>query len=436
MEIVCSLVYILVFLFVIKKWSFFRCAGIRFQSLSFVFLLKIAFSYLLYFIYENYYGYQGDSYQYFKDAQFIFHEFNQSPKALLSIISSIGYSDIEYEQVLRKTAFWFKEFDHGLYNDNRTLIRLNVIFSLFSFGYYKVHLIFMCFITFLGLTAIYKTFYFYLKEAKNFLFVAVFLVPSVLFWGSGIFKEGVVIMALGILFYALQKHLSYKRTLKNNLLLIAAILILLSIKIYVFLCLIPFIVFFLFFKNSNQHLLIKFAVIHIVCITIAFNLKHIDNGLDIPQYFVMKQGDFLNQSSVENFQHFYNVSKIENNLGSFIMASPKAILATIFKPFIWEANTVFKIMCSIENLIVFILPVLLVFLFRRKKIDGKIWVYGLFSFVVLLFVIIGLTVPVSGAMVRYKTPAIPFMLVLFLLLIDQQKISKTKWGDKINSLLI
>ena len=75
-------------------------------------------------------------------------------------------------------------------------------------------------------------------------------------------------------------------------------------------------------------------------------------------------------------------------------------------------------------------------LFRRKKIDGKIWVYGLFSFVVLLFVIIGLTVPVSGAMVRYKTPAIPFMLVLFLLLIDQQKISKTKWGDKINSLLI
>ena len=150
----------------------------------------------------------------------------------------------------------------------------------------------MCFITFLGLTAIYKTFYSYLKEAKNFLFVAVFLVPSVLFWGSGIFKEGVVIMALGILFYALQKHLSYKRTLKNSLLLIAAILILLSIKIYVFLCLIPFIVFFLFFKNSNQHLLIKFAVIHIVCITIAFNLKHIDNGLDIPQYFVMKQGFF------------------------------------------------------------------------------------------------------------------------------------------------
>ena len=105
----------------------------------------------------------------------------------------------------------------------------------------------MCFITFLGLTAIYKTFYSYLKEAKNFLFVAVFLVPSVLFWGSGIFKEGVVIMALGILFYALQKHLSYKRTLKNSLLLIAAILILLSIKIYISVF-DSFIVFFLFFK--------------------------------------------------------------------------------------------------------------------------------------------------------------------------------------------
>ena len=60
--------------------------------------------------------------------------------------------------------------------------------------------------------------------------------------------------------------------------------------------------------------------------------------------------------------------------------------------------------------------------------------YGLFSFVVLLFVIIGLTVPVSGLWLSIKHQQ--FRLCSFvLLLIDQQKISKTKW-DKINSLLI
>ena len=99
------------------------------SKLSFVFLLK--FFLICFILFMKIIMVISDSYQYFKDAQFIFHEFNQSPKALLSIISSIGYSDIEYEQVLRKTAFWFKEFDHGLYNDNRTLIRINVILVYF-----------------------------------------------------------------------------------------------------------------------------------------------------------------------------------------------------------------------------------------------------------------------------------------------------------------
>ena len=150
----------------------------------------------------------------------------------------------------------------------------------------------------------------------------------------------------------------------------------------------------------------------------------------------MKQGDFLNQTNEENLQSFLDFGKVENNLGSFILASPKAIIATIFKPFIWETNTFLAIICSIENLILFLLPITLIFSCRNKNITDKLWVYGLTSFIVLLFIIIGITVPVAGAMVRYKMPAIPFMLVLFLLLMDQYKVREIKWINKINSLVI
>ena len=187
MDILLSIVYIIALLFIIKKWSFFQNSGIRFQSISAIFLLKIAFSFLLYIIYDQFYGYQSDSYYFFNDAQIIYKELKNNTADLFSVITSIGYSDFEHESILRETSFWYKKYDYGLYNDNRTLIRLNLIFSIISHGSYHIHSIFMCFITLIGFVGIYRAFCSYLQQIKNLLFIAVFLAPSVLFWGSGIF---------------------------------------------------------------------------------------------------------------------------------------------------------------------------------------------------------------------------------------------------------
>jgi hypothetical protein len=42
--------------------------------------------------------------------------------------------------------------------------------------------------------------------------------------------------------------------------------------------------------------------------------------------------------------------------------------------------------------------------------------------VLLLFVLIGLTTPILGAMVRYKIPGLPFLLIVFLLMLDKEKL--------------
>ena len=176
--------------------------------------------------------------------------------------------------------------------------------------------------------------------------------------------------------------------------------------------------------------------IHIVCVSIAFGLKYIDNSLDIPQYFVMKQGDFINVTNKQPPQSFFDFEKLENNLGAFILASPKAILNTAFKPFLWESKNSLAILCSIENILLLIIPLSLIFYTRKINATQKFWIYGLLSFVLLLFIIIGLTVPISGAIVRYKMPFIPFVLVLFLLLMDQNKIRELNWVNKIINLKI
>jgi len=46
------------------------------------------------------------------------------------------------------------------------------------------------------------------------------------------------------------------------------------------------------------------------------------------------------------------------------------------------------------------------------------------GFVLILFILTGIATPVMGAIVRYKVPALPFLLIVFLLIIDKDKLLK------------
>ena len=45
------------------------------------------------------------------------------------------------------------------------------------------------------------------------------------------------------------------------------------------------------------------------------------------------------------------------------------------------------------------------------------------SIVLLLFTLIGLITPIMGAIVRYKVPGLPFLLIFLLLLLDKEKLA-------------
>ena len=66
--------------------------------------------------------------------------------------------------------------------------------------------------------------------------------------------------------------------------------------------------------------------------------------------------------------------------------------------------------------------ILLAILFFRvpKTAEKPIFYFCLFYFVII-FTLSGLTTPVLGALVRYKTPALPFFLIFLLYLINFDK---------------
>jgi predicted cation transporter len=110
---------------------------------------------------------------------------------------------------------------------------------------------------------------------------------------------------------------------------------------------------------------------------------------------------------------------------------PEALFNTTIRPLPSDRGSWLKIPAFIENIVLFF-GLLLITLFARRKLNKRIkrLVWSLFVFAFLVFVVVGWTTPVLGAIVRYKVPAVLALGIVGLLLIDFYKIQKMFGREK------
>lgn len=299
LEILLVAAYASLFIFLNAKMKFFECEGISLKAIQGVFILKIVFGIALSLIYTFYYTDRStaDIYKYFDDSKVLFDALFTKPLDYFQMLFGIGndtpYFDVYYNQM----NHWYREYDSNLYNDSHTIIRFNAVVRLFSMGVYNVHTVFMCFLSLLGLTAIYKTFIPVMKEKSILLFGAVFLIPSVLFWGSGVLKEGLLFFGLGFLIYYSHKVIYEEWNLKNIFWILFSIAVLALTKFYVAIAVIPALAANFWISltlnptpngEGNRGVLLKYIVSYTIIFAIGVGFT---NSLDV---LVQKQKDFIN----------------------------------------------------------------------------------------------------------------------------------------------
>ncbi len=240
--------YFLLFSVIILKSAWFKAGRFRNKHFLLVFYLKLLFGTGLWLLYTHYYKNRAtsDIFKYYDDANMIFATLHTSVKDYFSLITGIGDSDNRYQAIYHTMNSWDNGYNSILYNNSHFIIRLNAFFLLFSHGHYGVHVIFMCFISLIGLMYIYKAFLPFLAERSKELFAAIFLFPSVILWSSGILKEGLVWFALGLIIYHFFQLINIPVTSKNLISYLLSLiyvlfgfLILFEVKAYVLLCLLP-----------------------------------------------------------------------------------------------------------------------------------------------------------------------------------------------------
>jgi hypothetical protein len=93
------------------------------------------------------------------------------------------------------------------------------------------------------------------------------------------------------------------------------------------------------------------------------------------------------------------------------------------KPFFYDSHSILELMASMENLC-FILFFIFCFIFRTKNKIDKNFLLLCISLIVTSFILIGLTTTVMGAIVRYRIPFIPFLLMIPLMYLDPTTLTK------------
>jgi len=236
--IFCSF-YILLFSAIILWSKWFRAGEFSNKYFLAVFYIKLLFGVALWYIYTHYYKFRGtnDIFKYYDDALLIFHTLHTSAKDYFMMMTGLGDADIHYQAIHNAM---YDAYGSTLYNNSHFIIRLNAFFMLFSQGHYGVHVIFMCFISLVGLIYIYKTFIPFLADRGKELFAAVFLFPSALLWSSGILKEGLVWFSLGIILYHFIPLANGKKIqAKNSIAILIGFIVLYEAKAYILICLLP-----------------------------------------------------------------------------------------------------------------------------------------------------------------------------------------------------
>jgi uncharacterized membrane protein len=470
--------------------KFFSIAEISKRTIAGIFILKVIVGFIGLSIYTYYYN-KFDAIAFFRNSVIIYDTLLQHPSHFIKMFTGIDSNNPILQVYYSKMPLWDKTFEDVLFNDSRTLIRLNVLFRFFSFGSFYVHIIFMCFLSLLGLTALYKVAVKYVNENKKLLIIGIFLLPSILFWTSEVLKEGLVAFAVGMLVYASNFGLEKKYTLAKILLLVLSISILLFIKIYVLIALLPGLFLNVWISYSSpKWIFLKYGCIILLFFCSAFILYNINSDYNLLKIIVDKQaktiseargGLFLvssnsficlnynekdralepipgkgyrikngssymqweldnmkdttfvvNSKDTAIYKMLYQVkptntllklNKLRPTITNVLSNVPQALLNTLINPAIWNSKNLLQTLSAVETTVLILLIICTIIFFNPLYEHSPI-IFFCFSFVLILFIIVGLITPVVAAIVRYKVPALPFLCIGLLLLMDTKKITQ------------
>ncbi len=397
---------------------------------------KILGAFVFGLIYLLYYHGSGDTTGYFYGGKVLVNLLFEYPKVYFRIL--LG-------DMSRETMSYFStSTGFPTFTRDYSSFAINRVASIFVFlgfkNYFTASLLFASFFyigswkLYLLVSVLYPRYY------KPLAFAVLFF-PSVLFWASGISKDTVALSMTGWFVYSFYFLLVKKQNIiKNLFIILLTSYVIIVVKAYIIVALMPGAFIWLGWnylnriKNPFFKLLMK-PISGLVFVGVGVGLLYLLGG------FLGEYGSFesIIAKAIETYDdhtryyqygyNFYNLGSFDGTIGNFFSKTPMAIFTGLFRPLPWEARNILMAISGLENFS-FLLFVFYILwrtgIVKTIKIafDEPMVVFS-FSFAIIFAFAVGVSSGNFGALVRLKTPLLPFLISgLFILYQKSQEIKE------------
>lgn len=401
--------------------------------------LKIIGGLALVFVYTIYYP-GGDTTNYFQDGvvinRLLFKNASAGLEVLLNGASGKNYyyfdSDTGFPVYIRDQATSF-------------VSQIVTVFTFFGARSIIPTTLLLSWVSFIGIWSMYRVFLIEFPKLEKEMAISFFYIPSVIFWGSGILKDTISLSALGFFTFSFyQVFIRRQNILWNLIVLFLSVKVLLIVKAYIFFGVLPGALIWMvstYVSKVNARFIRNmlgpiFILITIGCAYLMLNSMGDSLGKfsvdQILERAVITQRDLKSDYYRGNT---FDIGEFDSSIPSILSVSHKALFAGLYRPLIFEARNVLMLLSSIENLILLIFTIKLLYQVRVFGIFRYFYKNNLLTFALVFSLFFSLSVGLStsnfGSMVRYKIPGLPFFVASLMIIryYEQEKKAKRLEDD-------
>ncbi len=416
MDYTIFIAYLLILCWLISKVSFVKNSGISGKYIIILFLIKIfaglAIGWISYNLYNTGNDYWDVNREGWKEYQLLWTNPGEYFTNIFKSQYSQGYGGV------------FDSFQ-SFWNDlrNNLIIKLLSVFNIFSRGNYYINSLFFNFFVFLGHVAFYRIFIQIFKKQEFAVIFCCFLLPSMLYFTSGVQKDGIVFTTLGFLCYSVFMSLRVNHFSKKRMLIILlAFVSLFLIRSYVLVNILPALIIWVLIAKYKLPVFKSFAVGYIIIGLFFFNFNSFISNINPLKTVTQKQADFF---TLPKAATQIRLDTLYPTFKSFLKNSPQAFNHLLLRPYLTELPSKSLLPIKLELLVYQVAFVIFLF-FKREKQDRESDPFILFGvfFALSMFLFIGYIMPNLGSLIRYRSIYLLFLITPIICKIGWEKLFK------------
>jgi hypothetical protein len=401
-EFLLPFLYSGLILLMVAKSGFFNAESITPRTFTFLTCIKIIAG-LSYWLLHDFYMDAQDTDRFINEGNVVFSAIYENPLYYLQLV--FGRNDYLPEpehlcHYIDQMGFWY---DQG----NYSMVRINALIRLISFGSHPVHFIVFSFLSFIGC---YHLFKFFERETivhEYLLILVIFLMPGILFWTSGAHKEAIVIFLTGVIFNKISEIIHNNDSIGKWILVLAFIAILGFIRFYTMTVMLPGLIAFYVSGKTRVNPLLIFSGLYGLFIISAVIFDINSDGFRFAEEITIRQNSFIRSHGDTSFP----LQEVSNSWTNIIKLIPQALFNPLVRPLPGTCHNLLCQLACAESIIYIV-----IFLFLLVRIKGQELLYNrtvllCISVGLCLTLLIGLIVNNSGAIVRYRSISMLFMLM-------------------------